>query len=79
MRREVELELSSSLNYVVALPCEMSSGQLNYTPLHTYRPSDNNIFMSVRWHLFHEFLFVYYFSSWCWRNYDIIEIFCWFH
>ena len=35
------------------------SGQLIYTPLHSY--SENNIFMSVRWHLFHDFLFVYLF------------------
>jgi len=57
----VELELSPHLKYVAALPCETLSGQLNYTPLHSYRPSENNIFISVRWHLFHEFLFVYLF------------------
>ena len=61
MRREVELELSPHLKYVAALPCEMSSGQLNCTPLHSY--SENNILVSFRRHLFHEFLFVYYFSS----------------
>ena len=36
MRMEVELELSPPLKYVAALPCEMLSGQLNYTSLHSY-------------------------------------------
>ena len=63
MRMEVELELSPHLKDVAALPCKTLSGQLNYTPLHSYRPSENNIFISFSWHLFHEFYLFVHFSS----------------
>jgi len=79
MRREVELELSHSLKYVAALPCETISLHLNYPPL--LHIGLVRIIFSCHsggiW--FTSFYLFIYFNSWYWRNYDIIAIFCLLH
>ena len=41
---------------------------------------NENSTLRVRWHLFHDFLFCFFiFSSWRWRHYDVIAIFCLLH
>jgi len=49
-----------------------------WSTIHRYIHISETSMLHARWHLFREFLFVYFFS-WYGRKYDIIAIFCLLH